>query len=52
MPATGAPMYIGCNVADGQNYIGRLDNFAIYTRHLTTDEIIKHYTVGSDLLKR
>lgn len=51
-PVTGAPFYIGYNVADGQNYIGNLDNFAVYDRTLTTDEIIQHYAVGSDLLKR
>jgi Concanavalin A-like lectin/glucanases superfamily len=48
----GRPFRIGANTIAGQNYVGKLDNFAIYNTELSTDEILQHYAVGADLLKR
>jgi hypothetical protein len=52
VPFDDKPFRIGANTIGQQNYIGTLDNFAIYNRELSTDEIIQHYAVGSDLLNR
>lgn len=51
-PSSNSPFIIGTFRGVGMSYIGDLDNFAVYGRNLTTDEIIQHYAVGSDLLKR
>lgn len=49
---SGYPFRIGTNTAGDQNYVGQLDNFAIYSHVLTNDEILQHYAVGADLLNR